>query len=397
VFLDSDGMFSGHAYSSIIDPDSDGGFYQYGGMLRFGGLDGPGEAGFVDFNGDLLPSPGNARVNWETGKVTGWARWCHVYQNGCSGRVNPDGNQGNLGGGIDGWINLEGLGMLPWVPDIDGVNFGQPPHSSDTFHDVTHALFLNQISFNENTPISEYASDDLWWWHGGLNNPPSYPPVSLNLEGNCIPNGGSESYNLSIEGVDMPLPNNQFSNSAQITDISEDIDSIEITEITALNLPNNITFDGVYGTTQECNISGSQCLIVFYVEVNLNGYEYSQGDEMQFRVRTESGPVNVIRETTFNVGIIDSPGLSVSCSAFPSNVFMGQTVVWSASPFGGSGGYQYNWSGDLEGETTQVVERIYNSPGVRTASVQVTDSEGNTANSSQCSVNVLWDTEWEHR
>ncbi len=72
-------------------------------------------------------------------------------------------------------------------------------------------------------------------------------------------------------------------------------------------------------------------------------------------------------------------GLSVSCVANPTPALIGQPVVWTATPSGGSGTYtSYVWSGTnlSPAPTTNPFTKVYGTIGQKTATVTVTDSEG---------------------
>ena len=61
--------------------------------------------GWINFADNSCPTSGctpGAKINWTTGKITGWARACSVYASGCSGTLANT----NYLGGWDGYINL---------------------------------------------------------------------------------------------------------------------------------------------------------------------------------------------------------------------------------------------------------------------------------------------------
>lgn len=65
--------------------------------------------------------------------------------------------------------------------------------------------------------------------------------------------------------------------------------------------------------------------------------------------------------------------MSVSCAATPLSAATGETITWYSSVTGGSGNYQYFWSGS-DGLTgySSTVRRAYDTPGDKTATLTVT-------------------------
>jgi hypothetical protein len=79
------------------------------------------------------------------------------------------------------------------------------------------------------------------------------------------------------------------------------------------------------------------------------------------------------------------PTAYVSCVANPSRAPIGSTINWSAIVYGGEGTYTYAWSdnegssGIATGSAGQTVSKIYNTAGIKTATLLVKDSENNNA------------------
>lgn len=69
---------------------------------------------------------------------------------------------------------------------------------------------------------------------------------------------------------------------------------------------------------------------------------------------------------------------NASCSANRSSAQIGESIIWTAYPTGGTGNYKYSWSGseNLSG-STQSVERSYSTVGSKTATVTV-ETRGQT-------------------
>jgi hypothetical protein len=79
--------------------------------------------------------------------------------------------------------------------------------------------------------------------------------------------------------------------------------------------------------------------------------------------------------------------LSAYCSANTQNVAVGQPVTWTVTPTGGTGSYSYTWSGEsIYGTNGQTVSATYNTPGYKTASVNVY-SNGQSITAT-CSTNI---------
>ncbi|MDD4803835.1 MAG: hypothetical protein PHN69_01550 [Candidatus Pacebacteria bacterium] len=87
-----------------------------------------------------------------------------------------------------------------------------------------------------------------------------------------------------------------------------------------------------------------------------------------------------VRETPVN-------NLTVSCSANPSNIEIGESTTWLANASGGTGSYTYSWSGtnSLSG-SSRTVNKLYSTEGEKTATVIVTS--GNKTAYVNCSVYV---------
>ena len=98
---------------------------------------------------------------------------------------------------------------------------------------------------------------------------------------------------------------------------------------------------------------------------------------------------SITRSCNVNVqgGSYYGGSLSAYCSANTQNVAVGQPVTWTVTPTGGTGSYSYNWSGEsIYGTNGQTVSATYNTPGYKTATVNVY-SNGQTVTTS-CSTNI---------
>lgn len=150
------------------------------GWLKFGGLSGfPVGGGTVADNVKVYLNEGSANAR----PVKGWARFCSVFENGCSGALKSN----NLLGGWDGWVSFSGT----------SPNYG---------------VFLN-TTLNPNE-FSGYA----WGGNSGSGN------IGKNVVGwisfNCISGGncGTSNYKVvynlpSSPAVDLsvtPINSNSF-------------------------------------------------------------------------------------------------------------------------------------------------------------------------------------------
>lgn len=97
-------------------------------------------------------------------------------------------------------------------------------------------------------------------------------------------------------------------------------------------------------------------------------------------ITVTGSPLN--NTATFTLNISGNP-MSVSCSASPATVLVGQPITWTANVSGGTGPYTYSWSGSegLAGTSASIV-KTYSTIGQKTATVTVTDDDSLTA---QCS------------
>lgn len=158
VVVNSDGTITGYAWSPNF------------GYLRFGGFnpaDMPDVVGSVRDNAKVLTNPPPpAGGDYQ---VVGWARFCAVFQNGCSGALIVDDGQGNQfkRGGWDGWVSLR----------LDGVYGVSVAPNSNGVYNQLHG----------------YA------WAGGLDNPDPE-------EANPYTGAGWISFNGSNYGVEIEEP-----------------------------------------------------------------------------------------------------------------------------------------------------------------------------------------------
>lgn len=116
-------------------------------------------------------------------------------------------------------------------------------------------------------------------------------------------------------------------------------------------------------------------------------------------VRVNSGTKQAVRSCTVTVnstiynqgqvlGDFAHADFSARCFATPSSVRVGEKVVWTVIAAGGSGGFSYSWTGtdSLSGNLSSV-EKIYNIPGQKSATVSVVS--GGQRTSASCVSEIL--------
>lgn len=95
------------------------------------------------------------------------------------------------------------------------------------------------------------------------------------------------------------------------------------------------------------------------------------------------------RTTNFNLTISPASSFTVSCSASPSFVLVGQPVTWTANVVGNSGPLTYAWSGDemptLPAPSTNPYTISYEGSGRKTATILVTDAGSGASGASTIS------------
>lgn len=134
---------------------------------------------------------------------------------------------------------------------------------------------------------------------------------------------------------------------------------------------------GTTGTDQQQPAGGQQTTIPRY---NCNGAAC---------VADPNGPYT---DAQCNQRCVQSTGnIQVTCTGNngnPGSGTTGQPVTWDANATGGYGTYAYQWSGtDNLGGGGEVQTFTYNTPGQKTATVNVTTSTGQTGRAT-CSVNI---------
>jgi hypothetical protein len=82
--------------------------------------------------------------------------------------------------------------------------------------------------------------------------------------------------------------------------------------------------------------------------------------------------------------------LTVTCTSTPTSQIVGYKVTWNSNVGGGSGGYEYIWTGSdgLSGTTASVLKEAgYETEGTKSATLKVTDSSSQTKEAT-CSIKI---------
>jgi len=101
-----------------------------------------------------------------------------------------------------------------------------------------------------------------------------------------------------------------------------------------------------------------------------------------------SGDRTISRTCTTHVdNVVIFDDLSVSCSASPSTIDVGEDVTWRATVSGGNGSYRYDWSG-TDGLTGNSRTLVWNYDNVGTKRAYVSVTSGNQIVTDSCSTRV---------
>ena len=183
------------------------------------------------------------------------------------------------------------------------------------------------------------------------------------------------SFDYSLSGSNPP---SVFPGGATQTSVSKTLTSgtsqAVFTSVTGL--PAGITPS--YDANRDCSPSCSTT-VTFNVATSVAPGNYS----VTVQGTAASGPT---RNLPLTISVSTPPSVSVSCSANPSPVAVGQPTTWTATVLGGIGPFTYQWS--FDGGTfsapvsVNTSVKTYQTTGLKTADALVTDSLGTT---SQCS------------
>ncbi len=114
-----------------------------------------------------------------------------------------------------------------------------------------------------------------------------------------------------------------------------------------------------------------------------------------YPITVTGSPLN--KQTTFNLVVSGNP-ITVSCSASPSTVLLGENVTWTANASGGTPPRRYLWSGTnfpTPAPTSTSFSITYSTIGQKTASVTITDADALQATCPASVVQVNFDPDFE--
>lgn len=115
-------------------------------------------------------------------------------------------------------------------------------------------------------------------------------------------------------------------------------------------------------------------------------YSTSGTKNASVHITSSNSSSSVAISRACSVLVIDpEPNLTGSCYGTPSNPEKGETVTWYANVSGGTGSYDFDWSGATNGSSQSVTES-YSSSGTKTATVEIVS--GSQSISKSCSVYV---------
>jgi len=102
------------------------------------------------------------------------------------------------------------------------------------------------------------------------------------------------------------------------------------------------------------------------------------------------------KTTSFNLVISNPVVLGVTCTPSPSPALVGQPVTWTGTVVGGTAPYTYAWSGtDMTAGITNPYVFTYQSTGVKTATLRVTDSFSATGTCAPANLSVTIDPRYK--
>lgn len=353
VDVDSNGLLNGYAW--IGDNTAEGSI----GWVKFGGLS----------DSDFPGQGGNAKLDWESGELSGWARVCSAAPNpqNCSGQ----GSHSNAGG-WDGWISLSGTANngssygVKWNSDtqrFEGYAWGGEEVAGwISFSGVNYA-----VTFTTNACKSLVGGGG-----GGFDYSVSIVPLSVGSN----ENGTRENYTVTIS-TSSPNPQEvEFTDGFPIL-FNDGDDSLTITkgDKTSCTPPTN----------GSCELS-----------INIE-YTTGSGPRRAFPTQyipTKSGDITHPGE--LNITIL---GVGEAyCYPDRSSALIDTPVLWTVNP----GDFEnqnptYEWSGseELSGEG-ESVSKTYSSAGRKSARVKIIHDAGEENITCSPTVLIFSDILFEH-
>lgn len=348
VDVDSDGLLNGHAW--IGDNTAAGSI----GWVKFGELDGGRSSNF----------------DWESGKMSGWARACSVFQNGCSGTLKNDAYRG----GWDGWIKLSS-------DDSDNIQYG--------------------VSWNSGTQQFEgyaWGSKEVAGWISFAGNNPNYGVTfTTNTCKNAVGDGGG-GFDYSVDIETLPIPSNESNtvehpvkisnNSSSVREVSLLFDEINSTN----DFGDELTITKTKDNTTSCTPPAhGSCLLFIEIE-----YTTVSGPRRSFSTQdipTQSGDIR--RDGKLDITILGEG--EAYCYPDRSFALINTPITWTVEPGDDLKNPSYEWSGseELSGEGAEIL-KTYSSTGIKSASVKITHDAGEQTIICSPTVLIFSDILFEH-
>lgn len=354
VNVDSNGLLNGHAW--IGDNTAAGSI----GWVKFGGL-----SGFPNGGGTEAV---NATLDWESGKMSGWARACSVFQNGCSGTLKNDAYRG----GWDGWISLSGT-------TADGDSY--------------------DVSWNSGTQQFEgyaWGSKEVAGWisFAGSNYGVTF---TTNTCKNAVGDGGG-GFDYSVDIETLIIPSNESNTVEHPVKISNNSSSVREVSLLfdVINSKNNfgdeLTITKTKDNTTSCTPPAhGSCLLFIEIEyTTVNGSRRSFSTQ---NIPTQSEDIK--RDGKLDITILGEG--EAYCYPDRSFALINTPITWTVEPGDDLKNPSYEWSGseELSGEGKNV-EKEYSSTGIKSASVKITHDAGEQTIICSPTVLIFSDILFEH-
>lgn len=157
----------------------------------------------------------------------------------------------------------------------------------------------------------------------------------------------------------------------------------QLVSLTASGVPSNVSYSFSSSCTPTCSST-----ITFTVSPSATAGTYP--------ITITGNPLG--KTTSFNLIISNNP-ISVTCTATPNNITLGQNVVLSSSVSGGNPPYRYSWYGtgipSNPVPTTTPYNIVYTTIGPKTARVSVLDNSSQQAECQSVGIQVNFDPQFE--
>ena len=203
---------------------------------------------------------------------------------------------------------------------------------------------------------------------GNVTGSASTGPLSVTTNYSVTCSGASSSVTTSATPGTWQLSYN---------DISDFFCNAGVTRVSSLNLAySGLAWCPSSPTGKPCNGVGDQNICKINVANDACQIETAVYECVG---ATGTTPTTVVTPgltaSASAVVYVGPPSLSASCSPSFPTVAPGSAVTWTAIVSGGSGAYSYEWTGtDGLSGTSALIEKIYSTLGIKTASVTVTDT-----------------------